>query len=84
MSKFLFSVASSREPGALASAFTIFFRPLGKLLFLLSAGWLAALAPAAEVAVDVGHTLAAPGAISARGMGELEFNQALARALVPA
>ena len=41
-------------------------------------------AQAAEVAVDVGHTLSAPGAISARGVDELVFNQALAQALVPA
>lgn len=39
---------------------------------------------AAEVAVDVGHTLAAPGAISARGVGEFEFNRILAGRLVPA
>ncbi len=38
---------------------------------------------AAEVAVDVGHTLAAPGAISARGVGEFEFNRILADKLVP-
>ena len=34
--------------------------------------------------MDVGHTLIAPGAISARGVDELVFNQALAQALVPA
>lgn len=33
---------------------------------------------AAEVALDVGHTLADPGAISARGRGEYHFNRALA------
>lgn len=32
----------------------------------------------AEVALDVGHTLAAPGAVSARGVGEFAFNRALA------
>lgn len=36
------------------------------------------------VAVDVGHTLAAPGASSARGRGEFEFNRALADRLVAA
>jgi len=36
------------------------------------------------VAVDVGHTLAAPGATSARGRSEFEFNQALAGQLVRA
>jgi N-acetylmuramoyl-L-alanine amidase len=47
--------------------------------------WLAALAiaPAAAhgpavVAIDVGHFLAEPGALSARGRPELEFNRALA------
>lgn len=33
---------------------------------------------AAEVALDVGHTLADPGAISARGRDEFAFNRALA------
>ncbi len=36
------------------------------------------------VAVDIGHTLDAPGATSARGRSELEFNRDLARALVNA
>lgn len=54
-------------------------------LFLLLAGGLAwADAPPPRVAVDVGHTLAAPGAISARGKSELEFNQALADQVVGA
>ncbi len=35
-------------------------------------------ARATEVAVDVGHTLASPGATSARGIGEFEFNRVLA------
>lgn len=34
-----------------------------------------------EVVIDVGHTLAAPGAISARGRSEFDFNLVLARAL---
>jgi N-acetylmuramoyl-L-alanine amidase len=37
-----------------------------------------------KVAVDVGHHQAAPGAISARGKSELEFNQALADQVVRA
>src|SRR5574337_199855 len=52
-------------------------------VFLLLAWTLAradGLAP--RVAVDVGHTLAAHGATSARGMGEFSFNQALAFRLV--
>ncbi len=36
------------------------------------------------VAVDIGHTLQAPGAISARGRSELEFNHELARHLTHA
>ena len=36
------------------------------------------------VAVDVGHTLAEPGAISARGRGEFEFNRELAAPLAAA
>jgi N-acetylmuramoyl-L-alanine amidase len=44
------------------------------LTFLLTA----ITADAAEVALDVGHTLADPGAISARGRGEYHFNRALA------
>ena len=37
-----------------------------------------------EVAVDVGHTLADPGAVSARGRVEFEFNRDLAGLLVTA
>lgn len=36
------------------------------------------------VAVDIGHTIAAPGAISARGRTELDFNHDLARKLTHA
>lgn len=52
-------------------------------VFLLLA-WTLAWAddPVPRVAVDVGHTLAVPGAISARGRSEFEFNQALAGQLV--
>jgi N-acetylmuramoyl-L-alanine amidase len=41
-------------------------------------------AGAATVALDVGHFLAAPGAISARGRAEFEFNRDLARVLADA
>lgn len=41
-------------------------------------------AGAQTVAIDIGHTLAAPGAISARGRSEFEFNRDFARVLVPA
>jgi N-acetylmuramoyl-L-alanine amidase len=52
------------------------------LALVLAAASVAASPP--KVAVDVGHTLAAPGAISARGRSELEFNQALAEQVVRA
>lgn len=39
---------------------------------------------AAEVAVDVGHTLAASGAVSARGRKEFDFNRVLAERVVKA
>ena len=63
-------------------------------LALIFAGFWASTATAARagptaavpprVAVDVGHTLAEPGAISARGRSEFEFNRELAGLLVPA
>lgn len=43
-----------------------------------------AAAGAPLVAIDIGHTLAAPGAISARGRTELDFNHDLAHDLVRA
>jgi N-acetylmuramoyl-L-alanine amidase len=55
-------------------------RPAALLLMLPSL----ALAAPPLVAVDVGHHRAAPGAISARGRSELEFNQALADQVVQA
>jgi N-acetylmuramoyl-L-alanine amidase len=49
------------------------------LLIIGLVGWLAgALAQASEVAIDVGHTLAASGAVSARGGKEFDFNRVLA------
>ena len=41
--------------------------------------WLAPAALAASIAVDVGHYLAKPGVISARGVTEFEYNLRLAR-----
>jgi N-acetylmuramoyl-L-alanine amidase len=41
-------------------------------------------AQASEVAVDVGHTLAASGAVSARGIREIDFNRVLATRVVSA
>ena len=49
--------------------------------FLLST---ATIAGAPRVAVDVGHTLAVPGATSARGRSEFDFNRQLAAQLVVA
>ncbi|MCV2215936.1 N-acetylmuramoyl-L-alanine amidase [Thauera sp. Sel9] len=40
--------------------------------------------PHGEIVVDVGHTLAAPGATSARGRSEFEFNLDLAREVTAA
>ena len=48
-------------------------------LALLTAGWLTQTAFAASIAVDVGHYLANPGVISARGVPEFEYNLQLAR-----
>ncbi|MDY0013922.1 MAG: N-acetylmuramoyl-L-alanine amidase [Rhodocyclaceae bacterium] len=55
--------------------------PLALLLAALIAGGSGAAPAAPRVAVDVGHTLAASGARSARGRSEFEFNLALARTL---
>ena len=56
------------------------------LLIILGGFWsstaLAGSAP--TVALDVGHTLAEPGAFSARGRSEFEFNRELAGLLAPA
>ena len=43
-----------------------------------------AAADAPLVAVDIGHTVQAPGAISARGRPEIDFNHELARAVTAA
>lgn len=51
---------------------------------LIAAAFAATGAGAAEVAVDVGHGLADPGAISARGRPEFEFNRDFAAVLRPA
>lgn len=54
------------------------------VLGLLGGPWHALRAAGLGVAVDAGHTRAAPGAISARGRPELEFNLDLAREVVAA
>lgn len=58
------------------------------LMFAVAAGGACAdglpAAGAATIAVDVGHTLAAPGATSARGRTEFAFNRELALHLVAA
>jgi N-acetylmuramoyl-L-alanine amidase len=63
-----------------------FYRRSGRLLnFFLAIGvlLLSQRAFALTVALDVGHSLAYPGAISARGMPEFQFNLALASAVKP-
>ena len=50
-----------------------------RLAVLLPTVLAAPAAAAAEMALDVGHSLAAPGAISARGRPEFELNRDLAR-----
>jgi len=57
-----------------------FLRPV--IVASLCASTVAAAPP--RVAVDAGHTLAEPGAISARGRSEFEFNRELAGQLAPA
>lgn len=55
------------------------------VILLFTAAFQACIASAAAwVAVDVGHTLEAPGATSARGVPEFAFNLALARSLAAA
>ncbi|NLF54082.1 MAG: N-acetylmuramoyl-L-alanine amidase [Thauera phenolivorans] len=60
---------------------------------LRALGWIATVLPLAghagdggelRVAVDIGHTLLAPGATSARGRSEFEFNRELALRIVEA
>ena len=53
-----------------------FFLTLGLCLFSQSVF-------ALTVALDVGHTSANPGAISARGIPEFQFNLALAKTVKP-
>ena len=58
---------------------------MSPLLKLGALAWLAcSVAYAAEVALDVGHTLAASGAVSARGGKEFDFNRVLAVGLTSA
>ena len=67
-------------------AMTGWWRRARGRLGLVAVTGLSVVSPAiaAEIAVDVGHTLAAPGATSARGRSEFAFNLDLARALVQA
>ncbi len=57
---------------------------LRALLVALTGIALALPATATEVAVDVGHTLEAYGAVSARGTGEFDFNRVLAEQVAAA
>ncbi|MEI7429780.1 MAG: N-acetylmuramoyl-L-alanine amidase [Betaproteobacteria bacterium] len=50
-------------------------------IFLWVLSFISSASQAAEVAVDVGHTLAASGAVSARGVREFDFNRVLATQL---
>lgn len=51
------------------------------LIGILSASALAAAAEPPLIAIDVGHSLAKPGSVSARGRPEFEFNRELAMAV---
>jgi len=58
------------------------------LRYLRAVGWVTLLAAclagaqaSPRVAIDIGHSLAHPGSISARGLPEFVFNQALGRSL---
>lgn len=52
-------------------------------IFVAFSGFTAAVAAAPEVALDVGHDLRNPGAISARGRNEYDFNRDFASILAP-
>jgi N-acetylmuramoyl-L-alanine amidase len=54
---------------------------VGRILFLVALMH-AGIAWAADIAIDVGHTLLKPGVISAAMIPEIEFNLKLARAVV--
>ena len=60
-------------------------RLVAPLIWILSTATCLANPPADQencrVAIDVGHTRENPGAVSARGVGEFHFNQAIARQL---
>ncbi len=60
------------------SLFSSFLAALASWRFVLLLGF-ASAAHAASIAVDVGHYLKNPGAISARGVPEFEYNLRLAR-----
>ncbi len=56
-------------------------RPGLSMALLASLFWLATPAAACPIAIDVGHYRDRPGAISARGVAEFDFNLALANAI---
>ncbi|MCX7141992.1 MAG: N-acetylmuramoyl-L-alanine amidase [Proteobacteria bacterium] len=53
---------------------------MGRLLPLVAL-FVAGLSHAAEIAIDIGHTRAKPGALSASGVWEFDFNRTFVRAL---
>src|SRR4051812_39515824 len=55
-----------------------------RTIAFFAAWWLVSAANAATIAIDVGHYSAEPGAISARGRPELEFNRDLAAEIATA
>lgn len=63
-------------------------RHFGRFLFTLSFLFALTVAASAEntlfIAIDIGHTKAYPGAMSARGVGEFTFNQAFTQQLLEA
>jgi N-acetylmuramoyl-L-alanine amidase len=54
------------------------------MLAACAASWLPQMLLAANIAVDVGHYLAKPGVISARGVTEFEYNRQLAQEIAEA
>jgi N-acetylmuramoyl-L-alanine amidase len=53
-------------------------------LLIAASAWLTPAASAASIAIDVGHYLAKPGVISARGVTEFEYNLRLSQELAEA
>ena len=82
---FLFQIGSRRYicPPAVSVSLRANSRGLGRLV-LIAAALSAFEARADRIAIDVGHSTATPGAISARGNPEHAFNHALAQDIVAA